>query len=61
MFPEGEGSVNITVPEGGPAATGMNPEGGAAKKKLPSTPHRLIFETVLTESPQAFTWRGNQH
>ena len=38
MFPEGGGFVNITVPEGGPTATGMNLEGGTAKKKLPCTP-----------------------
>ena len=41
VFPEGGGFVNITVPEGGPTATGMNPEGGTAKKKLPSTPPPL--------------------
>ena len=38
VFQEGGGLVNITVPEDGPTATGMNPEGGTAKKKLPSTP-----------------------
>ena len=48
MFPEGGGFVNITVLEGGPTATGMNLEGGTAKKKLPSTPHRLINEPALT-------------
>ena len=35
MFPEGVGFVNITVPEGGPTAAGMNPEDGTAKQKLP--------------------------
>ena len=49
MFPEGGGFVNITVSEGGPTATGMNPEGGTAKKKLLSPlPHRLISGTALT-------------
>ena len=47
MFLEGGGFVKITVPEGGPTATGMNPEGGTAKKKLPSTPHRVIAGTAL--------------
>ena len=51
MFPEGRGFVNITVPEGGPTATGMNPEGGTAKNKLPSTPHRLINGTALSKQP----------
>ena len=33
VFPEGEGGVvNITVPEGGLTATGMNAEGGTTKK-----------------------------
>ena len=56
MFPEGGGFVNLTVPEGGPTATGMNPEGGTAEKMLPSTsPHththtnRLISGTTLTK------------
>ena len=35
MFPEGGGFVNITVLGGGPTATGMNPEGGTAKKVAP--------------------------
>ena len=48
MFPEGGGFVNITVPEGGPTATGMNPEGGTAKKKVAvHPPHRLINGTAL--------------
>ena len=38
MFPEGEGFVNITDPEGRPTVTIMIPEGGAAEKKLPSPP-----------------------
>ena len=32
VFPEGGGFVNVTVPEGGPTATGMNPEGVLPKK-----------------------------
>ena len=50
MFPEGGGFVNITVPEGGPTATGMNPEGGTAKKKLLSIPPppQVNFWTSMT-------------
>ena len=49
MFPDGGGFVSITVPEGGPTATGMNPEGGTAKKScLHPPPHRLISGTALT-------------
>ena len=48
MFPEGGGFVNITVPEGGPTATGMNPEGGTAKKVAFHPPHRLISGTALS-------------
>ena len=43
MFLEGGGFVNTTVPEGGSTATGMNPEGGTAKKMLPSTPPQVNF------------------
>ena len=38
MFLEGGGFVNITVPEGGPTATGMNPEGGTAIKSCRPPP-----------------------
>ena len=38
----GWGFVNMTVPEGGPTATGMNLEGGTAKKSCrPPPPHRF--------------------
>ena len=49
MFPEGGKFVNITVLEGGPTATGINPEGGTAKKSCRPPPHRLISGTALTE------------
>ena len=38
VFPEGVGFVNITVPEGGPTATGINAEGGTAKKSCRPPP-----------------------
>ena len=66
VFPEGGGFGNITVTEGGPTATGMNPEGGTVKKKLLSTPspRRLISGTALISTMffqvhvQNFFWGG---
>ena len=49
VFPDGGGFVNITVLEGGPTATGINVEGGTAKKSCRPPPHRLISATALTE------------